>query len=84
MPRTDVKVPGATAIKIVLESWTVSNGEAVTADQQILVLSADSYFGNEVMQCELDLTAPSSGVLHHLVTNGVTVEEGQTIGWIDT
>ena len=74
---TNVDVPalGESVREAVLIKWHKSDGEAVTAAEPIAELETD--------KANVDVPAPSAGVLRHVKEEGATVTIGDTIARID-
>lgn len=73
----DVVLPelGESVIDAILVEWLKSDGEAVTIDEPLAVIETD--------KADVELPAPSAGVLHTLKADGDTIEVGETIATID-
>lgn len=72
----DVVLPelGESVTSAILVEWLKSDGEAVAVDEPIAVIETD--------KADVELPAPSSGVLHTLRADGDTIEIGETIATI--
>ncbi len=72
----DVVLPelGESVTSAILVEWLKSDGEAVTVDEPIAVIETD--------KADVELPAPSSGVLHTVRADGDTIEIGETIATI--
>ncbi len=73
----DVVLPelGESVTDAILVEWLKSDGEAVTVDEPLAVIETD--------KADVELPAPSAGVLHTLKADGDTIEVGETIATID-
>ena len=73
----DVVLPelGESVTDAILVEWLKSDGEAVTVDEPLAVIETD--------KADVELPAPSAGVLHTLKADGETIEVGETIATID-
>ena len=73
----DVILPelGESVTDAILVEWLKSDGEAVTVDEPLAVIETD--------KADVELPAPSAGVLHRLKADGDTIEVGETIATID-
>ena len=73
----DVILPelGESVTDAILVEWLKSDGEAVTVDEPLAVIETD--------KADVELPAPSAGVLHTLKADGDTIEVGETIATID-
>ncbi len=73
----DVVLPelGESVADAILVEWLKSDGEAVTVDEPLAVIETD--------KADVELPAPSAGVLHTLKADGDTIEVGETIATID-
>ncbi len=73
----DVVLPelGESVTDAILVEWLKSDGEAVTVDEPLAVIETD--------KADVELPAPSAGVLHTLKADGDTIEIGETIATID-
>ena len=73
----DVILPelGESVTDAILVEWLKSDGEAVTVDEPLAVIETD--------KADVELPAPSAGVLHTLKVDGDTIEVGETIATID-
>ncbi len=73
----DVVLPelGESVTDAILVEWLKSDGEAVTVDEPLAVIETD--------KADVELPAPSAGVLHILKADGDTIEVGETIATID-
>ena len=73
----DVVLPelGESVTDAILVEWLKSDGEAVTVDEPLAVIETD--------KADVELPAPSAGVLHTLKADGDTIEVGETIAIID-
>ncbi|HWP41088.1 MAG TPA: biotin/lipoyl-containing protein, partial [Tepidisphaeraceae bacterium] len=74
---TQVVVPalGESVTEAVLIKWHKRDGESVVADEPVAELETD--------KANVDVPAPTSGVISHSVSEGATVRIGQTIATID-
>ena len=72
----DVVLPelGESVTSAILVEWLKLDGEAVAVDEPIAVIETD--------KADVELPAPSSGVLHTLRADGDTIEIGETIATI--
>ena len=72
----DVVLPelGESVTGAILVEWLKLDGEAVAVDEPIAVIETD--------KADVELPAPSSGVLHTLRADGDTIEIGETIATI--
>lgn len=73
----DVVLPelGESVTDAILVEWLKSDGEAVAVDEPLAVIETD--------KADVELPAPSAGVLHTLKADGDTIEVGETIATID-
>ena len=73
----DVVLPelGESVTDAILIEWLKSDGEAVAVDEPLAVIETD--------KADVELPAPSAGVLHTLKADGDTIEVGETIATID-
>ncbi len=73
----DVVLPelGESVADAILVEWLKSDGEAVAVDEPLAVIETD--------KADVELPAPSAGVLHTLKADGDTIEVGETIATID-
>lgn len=73
----DVILPelGESVTDAILVEWLKSDGEAVAVDEPLAVIETD--------KADVELPAPSAGVLHTLKADGDTIEVGETIATID-
>ena len=73
----DVVLPelGESVTDAILVEWLKSDGEAVVVDEPLAVIETD--------KADVELPAPSAGVLHTLKADGDTIEVGETIATID-
>ncbi len=73
----DVILPelGESVTDAILVEWLKSDGEAVVVDEPLAVIETD--------KADVELPAPSAGVLHTLKADGDTIEVGETIATID-
>ena len=73
----DVVLPelGESVTDAILVEWLKSDGETVTVDEPLAVIETD--------KADVELPAPSAGVLHTLKADGETIEVGETIATID-
>lgn len=73
----DVVLPelGESVTDAILVEWLKSDGEAVAVDEPLAVIETD--------KADVELPAPSAGVLHTLRADGDTIEVGETIATID-
>ncbi len=73
----DVVLPelGESVTDAILVEWLKSDGEAVTVDEPLAVIETD--------KADVELPAPSAGVLYTLKADGDTIEIGETIATID-
>jgi 2-oxoglutarate dehydrogenase E2 component (dihydrolipoamide succinyltransferase) len=73
----DVQIPplGESITQATLIAWKKRDGEHVSTDEPICELETD--------KANVDLPAQASGILHHLIQEGQTVNVGQTIARID-
>ena len=73
----DVVLPelGESVTDAILVEWLKSDGEAVAVDEPLAVIETD--------KADVELPAPSAGVLHTLKGDGDTIEVGETIATID-
>ena len=73
----DVILPelGESVTDAILVEWLKSDGEAVEVDEPLAVIETD--------KADVELPAPSAGVLHTLKVDGDTIEVGETIATID-
>lgn len=73
----DVVLPelGESVADAILVEWLKSDGEAVAVDEPLAVIETD--------KADVELPAPSAGVLHTLKADGETIEVGETIATID-
>ena len=73
----DVILPelGESVTDAILVEWLKSDGEAVAVDDPLAVIETD--------KADVELPAPSAGVLHRLKADGDTIEVGETIATID-
>ena len=73
----DVVLPelGESVTDAILVEWLKSDGEAVTVDEPLAVIETD--------KADVELPAPSAGVLQTLKADGDTIEVGETIATID-
>ena len=73
----DVILPelGESVTDAILVEWLKSDGEAVAVDEPLAVIETD--------KADVELPAPSAGVLHTLKVDGDTIEVGETIATID-
>lgn len=65
---------GESVTSAILVEWLKLDGEAVAVDEPIAVIETD--------KADVELPAPSSGVLHTLRADGDTIEIGETIATI--
>ena len=74
---TNVDIPalGESVSEAVLIKWLKNDGDYVTATEPLAELETD--------KANVDLPAPTAGVLRRSVTEGTTVKIGQTIAKID-
>ena len=72
----DVILPelGESVTDAILVEWLKSDGEAVTVDEPLAVIETD--------KADVELPAPSAGVLHTLKVDGDTIAVGETIATI--
>ncbi len=73
----DVILPelGESVTDAILVEWLKSDGDAVAVDEPLAVIETD--------KADVELPAPSAGVLHTLKADGDTIEVGETIATID-
>ena len=73
----DVILPelGESVTDAILVEWLKSDGEAVAVDEPLAVIETD--------KADVELPAPSAGVLHTLKVDGDKIEVGETIATID-
>lgn len=73
----DVVLPelGESVADAILVEWLKSDGEVVAVDEPLAVIETD--------KADVELPAPSAGVLHTLKADGETIEVGETIATID-
>lgn len=73
----DVVLPelGESVADAILVEWLKSDGDAVAVDEPLAVIETD--------KADVELPAPSAGVLHTLKADGDTIEVGETIATID-
>lgn len=73
----DVVLPelGESVTEAILVEWLKSDGEAVAIDEPIAVIETD--------KADVELPAPSAGVLQTLKSDGDTIQVGETIATID-
>ena len=73
----DVVLPelGESVTDAILVEWLKSDGEAVMVDEPLAVIETD--------KADVELPAPSAGVLQTLKADGDTIEVGETIATID-
>lgn len=73
----DVVLPelGESVTDAILVEWLKSDGEAVAVDEPLAVIETD--------KADVELPAPSAGVLHTLKADGDTIGVGETIATID-
>ena len=73
----DVVLPelGESVTEAILVEWLKSSGEAVAIDEPIAVIETD--------KADVELPAPSAGVLQTLKGDGDTIQVGETIATID-
>ena len=73
----DVVLPelGESVADAILVEWLKSDGEVVAVDEPLAVIETD--------KADVELPAPSAGVLHTLKADGDTIEVGETIATID-
>jgi len=70
-----VPTPGESITEVEIGSWLVENGSWVETDQEIASLESE--------KATLELTAPATGIISILVTDGEAVAVGSVIGNID-
>src|SRR5262245_27040726 len=73
----DVKVPpvGESVTEGVLARWLKKDGEAVQAGEPLFELETD--------KATQEVTAPTAGVLSHIVPEGAKVNIGAVVGKVD-
>ena len=73
----DVVLPelGESITEAILVEWLKSDGDAVAVDESLAVIETD--------KADVELPAPSAGVLQTLKADGDTIQVGETLATID-